>query len=466
MACFSDVGPMAYPLLLGCCLVMSACTAASVQHRASLIDRFPMQFSDCRAMAPDQHLYWEQSFPSGTLRTDVQTLIAKNLDLKAARARVDQAAAAYGIRRSQRLPAVHARADVDRSRVKDDDENTTTTGTTIAFEAALKWELDLWGRLKNRQAAAALAHEKQRALAERTTLDLTALLVESWVSHHAACELERVLLAQRKTNRQFLALNELRLAQGQGSALDVLQQRGRLNATERALPEVRSRKRRTANAYSVLMGQFPDGGGLMDGRLPVVGRLTTLPTPRQLLDDRPDLRAAFLALQAADHEVAAAIADRLPRLSIGMTVAKSGSNLANVGDGGLLEVAGGLLAPVFDAGRLKAKVAQREAQARELLAILEQATLVAVQEVEDAWSRELTLFDEQHLLQDDIANARDTVDRATLRYVNGQESFLAVLIALVQQQTLQQNAITLQQELLINRSRLLRALGAKWNRSL
>jgi outer membrane protein TolC len=83
--------------------------------------------------------------------------------------------------------------------------------------------------------------------------------------------------------------------------------------------------------------------------------------------------------------------------------------------------------------------------------------------VEDALVRETALFEELSLLQAENAIALDTVKEATRRYVNGQESFLSVLAALVKQQTLQQNEIALQQDLLINRGLLLKALGAKWS---
>jgi outer membrane protein TolC len=141
----------------------------------------------------------------------------------------------------------------------------------------------------------------------------------------------------------------------------------------------------------------------------------------------------------------------------------SGSGLSKIGHGSVLSFASGLLAPVFDAGRLKAKAAQRKAEARESLAVLEQAVLTAIREVEDALIRERLLFDEQRLLRIEIAIARDTVAKARLRYINGQESYLAVLTSLTELQALQQNEITLQQEMLINRGRLLKALGAKWS---
>jgi len=450
-------------MLLGCLLAISACTIIPVQDRGDIPARLPQQFAGNGVITPGS-IYWKQSFPSKCLQDDIETLLEANFELKAAFARVKQAAAAYGVSQSAFFPSLDARAGFDRSRIEEDKVGSSTiTRNTIDFEAALQWELDIWGRVRARKKSASLSFEEQQALADQTALHLKTLLVESWITHHAAQRLEQILNEQREANVQLLNLIELHLAQGQGKALDVLQQRGHLIKIERAFPDVISRKNRAANAYAVLMGHLPDGSSLPEDEWPVLDRLSAITTPRNLLEDRPDLRAAFLALQAADQEVAAAIADRLPHLSIGLSYVASGSTFSAVGNGKVLRFTSNLLAPVFDAGRLKAMAAQRKAEAHQLLAVLEQTILEAVREVEDALVLEQTLFDEQILMEKEVATALDAVDRSRLCYINGQESFLTVLIMLAKLQTLQQESILLQQDLLINRARLLKALGAKWS---
>ena len=452
-----------FPWLLCSLMAVSACALTTVRNRTEIQDALPIQFAGCGPAGAGKPIFWIESFPSEFLQSDVRTLIQENLALKAARARVTQAAAEYGIAGSGGLPALNARGDIDHSRVKEDEpDGTDTTRNTIAFEAALAWEPDIWGRLKTRRAAAALTLREKQAMVDRIALDLQMLLVESWVAHHGARKLKRLLRKQRETNMQLLELAELRFAQGQGGALDVLRQQGLLAATEQRLPGAEAEQRRAANAYAVLTGHLPKGVDLPADRWPVLTPTMSIATPRRLLAERPDLQAAFLALQAADHEVAAAVADRLPRLAIGLTVIESGSGLSQIGDGCVYRIASGLLAPLFDAGHLKAKVARRKAAAREFLAVLEQAMQAAVREVEDAVAMEVALFDRQRLLRKRIAIAADTVEKAARRYANGLEAFPAVLSALAEQQALQQNDIALQQELLINRGRLLKALGAKW----
>jgi len=452
-------------LLLGCLFLISACTVVPVKDRKDISAKLPAQFSASDISESEISLTWEQSFPSASLKSDVRALLEANFELEAARARVEQAAAAYGISKSALMPSVDANAGFERSREEaDDDPDSTETDSTISFGAALYWEPDIWGRLRSRKEAASLMLEEKQVLADQVALKMQFLLVETWITWHASHRLEDVLTAQQTTNMQILELNELRLAQGDGNSLDVLQQKGRMASVDREMPGVVSEKQSAANAYAVLMGRFPGDGVRPADDWPVLKPLTTVSSPRQLMAERPDLRAAFLALQAADHELAAAIAARLPRISIGLAYTESGSRASEIGGQTALRFASGLLAPVFDAGRLKAKADQRKAETRESLAILEQAMLTAVREVEDALIREKALFDERMRLKKEIEIAEQTVGKARLRYVNGQETFLPVLAALAKLQTLQRDEITLKQDILTNRCRLLKAVGAEWSR--
>jgi outer membrane protein TolC len=211
------------------------------------------------------------------------------------------------------------------------------------------------------------------------------------------------------------------------------------------------------------MGRLPDGGDLVDDILPSIELLSEISSPVDLFDNRPDLRAGFLALNTADQNVAAAVAERLPQLSMGLSYGKSRQSFSTLETETVFSFTSTMLAPLFDAGRLKATVSQKKAEASELLAILEQAVLVAVREVEDALALELSLFEKQHFLRKEISIARETVNKARLRYVNGKESYLTVLSSLEDLQNLQVEEIEIQQELLINRCRLLKALGVKWS---
>ena len=449
-----------YPAFLMTFLLAASCTLAPVPDRGTFDNRFPERFLSLASSTETMSVTWGDSFPDNALQEDVQAIALKNYEVAAARFRVAQAAAAFGVQQSALFPSIDATADVARRRIREDGER--STDTLIGFGQALNWELDIWGRLQSKKKAAGLTLSEQSALAGQTLLDLQTLLVETWLAYHTALRLEKLVNRQQETNTRFLELTELRFAQGQGSALDVLQQRGRLKATQRELPGVISQQQRAANAYAVLLGRMPGDITLLPANWPSLSPLTGLPAPHTLMMHRPDLRAAFLALLAADHEVAAAIADRMPRLSVGLGLSVSGSSLSKIGDAFDAGVTAGLLAPVFDAGRRKAAVLGRQAQVSEALSDLEQAMRVAVQEVEDSAVVETALFRELELLEQEIAHAGQTVAEARQNYINGLGSYLNVLDALETFQAILREQVILEQDAALNRARLLKALGASW----
>ncbi len=451
---------MKYMLFL-CCFLLPACSLISTQGYGDPDTRFPDRFSGSTPASSTRKITWKQSFPDKDLENDIRKLTHDNFEISAARAWVEQAAAEYGISRSALFPSLEAGADFERSRVSQNLKS--STGSMISFGSLLNWEPDIWGRLRAKKEAADLTLAARKETVKEIVLNLQTLLVETWVAHHGARRLEKVLMDLQTTNLDFLNLTELRLLQGYGNSLDVLRQRGRLKAVKRELPSVISQQIRTANAYAVLLGHMPGHTRMTPAPWADIAPLPVLPTPASLLNSRPDLRAAFLFLRAADQRVAAAVADRLPKIAIGLDYSLTGAALSGIGDSSILTFTSGLLAPVFDAGKRMAAVSRRRAQAREALAGMEQAMLNAVQEVENGLSRESALLEELALLEGEIKTAKKTVETARVQYVKGREDYLIVLDALEKFQTLLQLEITLEQEAALNRARLLKALGASWD---
>ena len=441
-------------------LLSAGCASLRPVERGDLSNLLPEGYSDQEievrvTRAPK----WSESFTDEDLLADLARIRSENKTLKAARARLQQRFADFRVTGSAQRPTLDAETEFERKRERIVDEG-TMTASIASLGANLSWELDIWGRLKSLEAAAALAVDEERALLEQLTLSLQLALVENWVSMLTASRLVQVISSQQETNRQLLRLTKLRLEQGQGSALDVLLQKGRLLATERELPAAQAEGQRAWNAYVVLLGQYPSVGNPFQGEFPLPAPIVDLPSPQQLLTRRPDLRAAQFRLLKVDQGVAAAIADQLPRLSIGLGVSASGANVDDIGNGRLLSFTMGLLAPVFDGGRRKAAVAKREAEAVEALADLEQAMLTAVQEIEDSVATERSAYKELRFLQREIGVAQQSVDTARTRYLNGRVSYLTILDSLERLQNLYKREIRLKQSLLSNRARLLAAIGS------
>ncbi len=103
-----------------------------------------------------------------------------------------------------------------------------------------------------------------------------------------------------------------------------------------------------------------------------------------LLERRPDVRTAWLQIQAADQRVAAAVADRFPRLSLTGRATTANEQIEDLFDNWLASLAANLLAPLVDGGQRRAEVDRTRAVAAEALHDYGQTILEALAEVEDA----------------------------------------------------------------------------------
>ena len=449
-------------LIVCCCCLVTGC---AVPHKASRLvaaSNMPPEFQFQPPATDTSTILWNASFPSETLNQHIEILREHNLELAAAKSRVKQAEATYSATFGDLLPSLEGALEFERSRTKEG--SGYVTEDQVGFSAAFHWEVDVWGRLRYHRKAAALSVEEQRALQAQVELDMRCLLVETWLQYQSTLQMEQLLAMQQETNREFLSLMELRLSIGHATALDVLRQRSRAVAIDRELPAVTALNHQSSNAYAVLLGYYPGDFTLAEEHIPDFKPLSEFSSPMKLLKNRPDLRAALYALQAADQEVAAAIANRFPQLSIDFSHSVSGVDFASVGTHAISQLTAGLLTPIFQAGRLKAEHSHQKAKADEALAILEQALLAAVAEVEDCLTREAAYREERKLLDHQIVLAEASVEKARMRYLGGDLSYLDVLDSVRELQALQQSEIVVQRSLLINRARLLKALGADWSR--
>jgi multidrug efflux system outer membrane protein len=95
--------------------------------------------------------WWDQ-FRDPALSDLVRTSLANNMDVKVATARVEQAAAQYGIVRSAQLPQVDANASAARQGVSQTTAPGVPAGRHVSnsygINSVAAFELDVWGKLR------------------------------------------------------------------------------------------------------------------------------------------------------------------------------------------------------------------------------------------------------------------------------------------------------------------------------
>jgi len=186
--------------------------------------------------------------------------------------------------------------------------------------------------------------------------------------------------------------------------------------------------------------------------------------PSELLERRPDIRAAERQLLAANANIGAAKAAFFPRITLTANLGTASGDLSGLFKGGSFAFTGTaqLLQPIFDAGRNQANLDAARVNYSIAVAQYERTIQSSFREVADALAGRATLG-EQVRAQAAQTNALAITYRlADLRYRAGAASYLEALdaqrslfvsqLSLVQTQALQlQNMVV-----------LYRALGGGW----
>lgn len=401
---------------------------------------------------------WWEAFHEGALDRFMKQALSRNLELQAAAARIAQAEAAFRQAGGQLLPQVTADGSFGtRWILADADDASSNRETSADLGGLLDWELDLWGRLRAARDARRLEREATVADWQGARLLLSVAVAETYFELLEQQRQLRLLEEQIEAGQTLLDLTELRFGQAQSSVVDVLQQREQLAATKTLVPIVEGRLRQLQYALDVLLGRAPGtGSAVPERKVPVPPTLGEIGVPMDLWRQRPDLLAAMNRVVALDREVAEAIADRLPRVSLRTGLSSLGSpRIDTIVANALAAVA----APLIDGGVRQAEIAKRRAALQEALATLSNAYLEAVRDVETALALERAQGKHLHLLEEQLDTAQSLLRESRNRYRQGLTDYLPVLTALVTVQRLERDRITSRREWLSARIALHRALG-------
>lgn len=352
--------------------LLSGC-AMGPDYQARTPD-LPDQWPEHELLGPEtgEWQQWWTRFDDATLNALVERALNDNLNLQVQIQRIEQARAELGLSKANRWPSLSARANATRERTP---ETVSQTGREYISEqysvnGVLSYELDLWGRLAREREAAGARLAQSVFGTEAIRLNLVTDVVTTYFNLRAAEQQLAITQQTLETREETLALEELRHESGASNPLSVRQARASLESTRARLPQQEQRVHELRSALAMLVGYTPrellselDFG---DGRLTDIQLPDRVPAvlPSELLQRRPDIRAAEEALVAANARVGIAKAQRFPSLNL---QALGGSVALDSGDlftapAEMWSVGADLAGPLFDFGRTRSRVESAEAQ--------------------------------------------------------------------------------------------------------
>ncbi|MGE4489271.1 MAG: efflux transporter outer membrane subunit [Kiritimatiellales bacterium] len=449
------------PIGLSIILLCSSCTMLFGPEERSAMD-LPEAYRTAVA-GEEPAADWWTVFHDDQLNQLMSRALGSNLSVEQAAARLRQARAVAVKSGAARFPKLTGTAGAST-------KYTHTKGlgivTTDEFSLGLtaSYELDLWGRVASTRRSALADLDASRFNLETAAMTVSAQTASAYFQWLYLNQRLAVLERQLETNRKMLSVVEKRFQTSSADALDVLQRRQQVLAAEAALPPVRASLEAAYNQLAILVGELPEADlGLAVTSFPMLPERPASGIPADLLARRPDLQAEWALLAAADWDVSAARANRMPTLTLTGSATTSNSDTDRLFDNWVKNLAAGLAVPLIDGGTLRAEAARTRAVAEEQLAAYREAVLNAFGEVEDALSSEIHQQDYLKTLRRQLAAAEQTADEAYRRYTRGLETYYEAMSMEIARQGLEVSVLAAELTLLTDRVQLYRVLGGDWS---
>jgi len=442
---------------LGIVLFLNGCSFHEVNVAASpsveIQDAFPSLENTEEAQNKRNKQPWWHELGKPYLSAIIEKSFTGNYDIAAAFARIHQARALQLQTRADLFPLVTLEGNVADRR-----QGSVDLSSTYDVGAAFNWEVDLFHRISMAAQADELETLARVEDLNALRLSLSTDIASAYFGAIAANNRLTLLRSQVETDLYLQKLLELRQKSGVGTTVDVLQQKSQVAESSSLIPLAESELRVFENRLDVLLGQGPDGLNRVNSEetltfasaLPVVG------VPADLLLNRPDLRSSRAELVAADAEIGAAIADRLPKLTLTGSYLYSDSTTFS-GLAGL--VMGSFIQPILDWGQRKAVVEENKALYRERLADFTQLYLKAVEQVENALYQENKQREYITRLEERRKILLATEEETRALYTQGLVNYLPVLHALQELRGVERDLITERLRLIDYRIALYHAIG-------
>lgn len=378
------------------------------------------------------NLHYTDVFSDPALQRLISEGISRNLNLKVAYKRVQQAQSYYLQSGAAFYPTLNSNSQVTESKLSTvQGFGIRNSSTQFQLGASSSWEVNVWGRLSSARRASLAFLLQSEAYTKAVKTGLIASIANYYYSLaglDAKLAITKLTVRNWDTTVQTMrALKEAAVVTGAA----VVQSEASRYAAEVTIPDLRQSIRETENALSILLGRPP--GTIERNSIDNQTTISLLQTgvPAQLLANRPDVQEAEYGFRSAFEETNIARTYFYPSLTITGSAGLSSLTLKNFFEVSSLfaSITGGLTQPIFNQRLNRTRLEVARSQQQEALLSFQNTLLAAGQEVSDAISLYQTATDKVSVRTLELNALQKSVEysRELLRY--GSANYLEVIQA-------------------------------------
>ena len=369
---------------------------------------------------------WRNLFTDPYLQSLIQQGLENNTDYRAAQLRVEEAEATLLSAKLAFLPSFALSPQGGASSF-----DGAKASWTYSVPVTASWELDIFGRMRNakKQSQALYAQSKDYQQAVRT--QLIASIANTYYTLLMLDEQLSLSEQTAETWKETVSSARALMDAGQYDEAGVSQMEATYYSVQTSVLDLKEQINQVENSLALLLAETPhryERGKLSEQVMP---EDFSVGIPLQLLANRPDVRSAEHALEAAFYATNQARSNFYPSITLSGSAGwtnEAGTMIVNPGKF-LASAIGSLTQPLFNRGQNIANLKIAKAQQEEAELSFQQTLLSAGSEVNDALTAYQTSRDKADFYEKQIASLHRAEQSTALKMDYGNTTYLEVLTA-------------------------------------
>lgn len=408
------------------------------------------------ASANNMTAEWWRTLGDKHLNQQIEKALQQNFSVQAAQERIAAAKAAADAVSANHSPELSITGNTRYQNDRGGDSAQYSAGLSASYE------IDLWQRLQAGTDAAQLKVQASAESYRAAVLALSGDIALNWIKLIEARQQSELLQQQLRNGERTEQLLTLRYQTGQVRIEDILRQQLSNRALQAEQISMESGIKTLGFQLAILTGQPPQSVAFPFS-LALPPAPTEVSIDASLLQRRPDVREALFSLAAADRDFAAAVSAQYPALTLSASHLSRADSPGALFSDWLTSLAGNLVIPLLDGQNRQARALQARARRNESVALYRHKVLQAMQETETALVQEQQQRRRIENLQQRLSLAESVHQQLRHGYYNGANSYLSVLSAEKEFNSLQRNLLSARRDLIESRIALHRAIAGDVN---
>ena len=392
----------------------------------------------------------------------IELALANNRDLRTATLNIQRAQQAYQISENNQLPTIGASGSVLRQVTPTRDPNNPYSSYNVGL-GVTAYELDFWGRVRSLKDNALDSYLATQSARDATQISLIGQVAQAWLSYSFANANLKLADQTLKAQLESYNLNKKRFDVGIDSEVPVRQAQISVETARNDVANYKTQLAQAQNLLNLLVGQPVPANLLSPQPVKRITQSTALTAglPSDLLNNRPDVRAAEYQLSAAGANIGAAKARLFPSISLTGNAGYASTDLSDLFKSGSFVWAVGpsIDLPIFDWGTRQANIKISETDQQIALADYEKSIQSAFREVNDALAVRQNIGDRLAAQKRLVEATNTTYKLSNARFRAGIDNYLTVLDAQRTSYAAEQGLLLLEQANLNNQVELYKSLG-------